>query len=288
MSLRMLIQGEEGGDHTAFLGADTVFNVTFTDQDGNPAPLDTGKYGLVQLFSSADRASAKMREFILSPKSGGLDVAGMGTFSLNDTEVILTARTTLYAYGMWVDDTDNVNAGKVSGGLVSAAGANYTAAPTLTVDDTGTGGSGAVLTAVIKGTVLSGSGVISNPGSGYTTATVSFNTPPGGIAATGTVTISGGQITALNILTYGQGYTSTNPPVPTISGDGSNATATVKMTGTLFSVTVGNAGSGYKIPPTVTVTPAAGDTTGSGGAVTLTLARGVVKISETPSSITLK
>ena len=72
---------------------------------------------------------------------------------------------------------------------------------------------------------------ITNAGSGYTSATVSFS---GGLSSVGsttaaeaTATVSGGQITAITITNQGDGYVSA--PTITISGDGSNAAATATI-----------------------------------------------------------
>ena len=68
-----------------------------------------------------------------------------------------------------------------------------------------------------------GSTAITAPGSGYTTATVTFGAPnlPGGTQATGTVNLSGGQVVSITLVQVGSGYTA-NPTV-TISGDGADA-----------------------------------------------------------------
>lgn len=67
-------------------------------------------------------------------------------------------------------------------------------------------------------------------GSGYTTATVVFSAPqtPGGVTATGTVTVAGGEITGVTITNPGSGYTSA--PTVTFSGSGgSGATGTANL-----------------------------------------------------------
>jgi len=76
-------------------------------------------------------------------------------------------------------------------------------------------------------------------------------------------------------VTAGGSYTGT----PTISfqgGGGRNALATAVMGAAVASITLSNAGSGYNAIPTVTITPAAGDTTGSGAAATAGFVNGVV------------
>src|SRR5207344_1447692 len=61
---------------------------------------------------------------------------------------------------------------------------------------------------------------------GYTTATIALGAPPaGGVQATATPVIFGGQITSYRITNPGRGYTSV--PAATISGDGTGAAATV-------------------------------------------------------------
>ena len=64
-------------------------------------------------------------------------------------------------------------------------------------------------------------------GSGYTSATVQFNGGGATVQATGTVTLTGDAVSAINIITGGYGYTSA--PTVTISGDGSSATATATV-----------------------------------------------------------
>lgn len=61
-------------------------------------------------------------------------------------------------------------------------------------------------------------------GSGYTTATVTFDAPPaGGTLAQGTAVVQGGVVTAVQVTVKGEGYETT--PNVTIGGDGAGATA---------------------------------------------------------------
>lgn len=62
-------------------------------------------------------------------------------------------------------------------------------------------------------------------GSGYTVATVALTAPPaGGVQATATATVFGGQVTGYTITNPGSGYAAV--PLATVSGDGAGATAT--------------------------------------------------------------
>lgn len=67
---------------------------------------------------------------------------------------------------------------------------------------------------------------VTNPGSGYTTATVSI-TGGGGSSATATATIDDGEIIEIVVDDPGSGFTSV--PTVTITGDGSGATATASL-----------------------------------------------------------
>ena len=71
--------------------------------------------------------------------------------------------------------------------------------------------------------------VITNHGSGYTTATISF-VGGNGLNAMATATISGGSITGITITNPGQNYT--YPPSVVITGDGFGAVATTTLTST--------------------------------------------------------
>jgi len=64
---------------------------------------------------------------------------------------------------------------------------------------------------------------LTNNGSNYTTATVSFSGGGGGTGATATPVIVNGKITAINVTSGGYNYTT--PPTVTITGNGVNATA---------------------------------------------------------------
>ena len=70
---------------------------------------------------------------------------------------------------------------------------------------------------------------ITQLGSGYTTATVTFSPPelPGGVSATGTALVKDGKVFAISVDSVGSGYIKS--PSITISGDGANAKASVRI-----------------------------------------------------------
>ncbi len=105
-------------------------------------------------------------------------------------------------------------------------------------------------TAAIATTFVSGAS-LTNPGSGYTTATVAFTpAPSGGTTATGTAVIDGGKITGITVTNPGSGYNTTVPAI-TITGDGTGAVFTSLMG--LQSISITTPGSGYTAAPQVYV-----------------------------------
>lgn len=75
-----------------------------------------------------------------------------------------------------------------------------------------------------------GSVIITNGGSGYTTApTVTFSTPSGGTAATGTAVIQSGAVTGVTITSPGTGYTAAPTVTFAAPTSGTTATGTVSM-----------------------------------------------------------
>src|SRR6266852_3371123 len=87
---------------------------------------------------------------------------------------------------------------------------------------------------------------------------------------------NGGPVTSIAVTSAGSAYTAT--PTVTISGAGSNATAVATLTGgAVTAITITNAGDGYSSAvgsTSVTITPATGDTTGTGAAAAATVTMG--------------
>src|SRR5438270_461856 len=159
--------------------------------------------------------------------------------------------------------------GGVTGVTVTNAGNGYTARPTVTFNNTGTGGSGAAASTFLGVTrvTVPAAGI----GRGYTSQpAVTFTASPAGAAATATGTAilgsgtTAGRVVGVTVTNPGSGYTSRPtvtfaPPSCTINGTTCvQATLTNSSTTGVFmdvvSVTVTSAGTGYTSNPTVTFT----------------------------------
>jgi hypothetical protein len=145
----------------------------------------------------------------------------------------------------------------VTKAVVSARGTGYTTLPTISVDNTGTGGSGATFTCSLQ----LGAVTIANAGSGGTDGTFSFTLSGGGATkqGTGTFTVSGGQVTAATITNPGDRYTSM--PTASLTASAGLTGASLTFTGYIGEITVGTAspstggtghGTGYVTAPVLT------------------------------------
>jgi surface protein len=132
--------------------------------------------------------------------------------------------------------------GGVTAITIVDAGFGYPTAPALTITGDGTGATG---------TIATGTGgflhtpVVTAPGTGYTTATISIAPPVVTVQAIlGTPVIVGGAITEVSVINGGTNYFAPGPVV--FSGDGSNPGANYKVaSGVITSVTVYAGGAGY-------------------------------------------
>ena len=108
-------------------------------------------------------------------------------------------------------------------------------------------GSGATAVASVGADGAITAVTITNPGSGYTTATVGFASanPDGSGAAADAVITSTGVVTNILVDTSGAGYTL---PVVSVSGGGATVDATATAYGHIDSLTLNQFGQGYTMP----------------------------------------
>ena len=138
----------------------------------------------------------------------------------------------------------------VSNVAVTASGTGYTEIPTVTI----TSGSGATATANLTATGVQFVNM-SNTGSGYSFATVSFASQFG-TGVTASATVSNGQVASVTVTYPGSGYV--QAPEVTIQGDGTGATATALLIPTsVASVSIAQYGNNYTSIPLVNISGAA-------------------------------
>jgi FtsP/CotA-like multicopper oxidase with cupredoxin domain len=115
---------------------------------------------------------------------------------------------------------------------------------TVTITDNGGTGTGATATATVGGNGVVTGITITDPGSGYTSPTVSITGLGTGATATATVTNSGA-VVAVNVTAGGAGYKS---PTVTMSGGGATTQAKATAYGSVKDLQLRNAGTGYTLP----------------------------------------
>ncbi|MBI5848239.1 MAG: multicopper oxidase domain-containing protein [Nitrospirae bacterium] len=161
---------------------------------------------------------------------------------------------------------------------VTNGGSGYTAVPTVDITEPGKTGAtakAALSTVVSAVAIVDPVGTPANKGLGYVSPIVIIDPPLSGIGATADATIDGtGAITGIVVTNGGSGYDPGTPPLVTIfdlnNDNYTPAVATATVVSTVSSISVLSGGSGY-VNPTVTITPAGGDTTGGGAQASATV-----------------
>lgn len=136
--------------------------------------------------------------------------------------------------------------------------------PIVTLSAPPTGGTQARAIAVMSSTGTISSIIITNPGSGYTSApTVTIQAAiNGGTSSTGwTATLTDGKVTAISGGSAGDYRPTLTFSAPGGTGTTAAATCTVDETGGIDAVSVTAAGSGYTAEPTLTISSKVSGTT---------------------------
>jgi hypothetical protein len=184
--------------------------------------------------------------------------------------------------GPWVGGSPS-SQGKVTDVALTNGGSGYITVPTVTFNNTGTGGTGASATAIIDASVAS---VTVNNHGRYPlnlVPNITF-TGGGGSGADATAVMTGGLVLSVSITNGGSGYRNTIAGRPAVAfsaapagGVTATGTATVNnFTGRVTGVNITNPGSGYTAAPTVTFS--AGSGTG---------ARGTANLGQSVASVTV-
>ena len=160
--------------------------------------------------------------------------------------------------------------GRVTQIEVTDGGSGYKDTPTITL--TGGIAGGATVTVGVLGKVEDMA--ITSQGTNYTVAPeVVFSSAQGLTKAAATVTVSGGKVTTVKLLSAGTGAT-TSGVTASLVGVGSGAQLSVDMLYRVSGLTVVSGGTGYRSAPIITFRPAPEDTTGSGAAATAVIEGG--------------
>ena len=125
----------------------------------------------------------------------------------------------------------------INGITVNNGGTNYTVSATQ-IKIIGGGGTGAVATPTVSGGVIS-SITVNNSGIGFTG-------PPA-------ISITSGIVSTANLV-GGSGYVGANTQITVSGGGGSGAIITTAAAGTIVTLIISNAGTGYSTTPTLTIT----------------------------------
>lgn len=156
---------------------------------------------------------------------------------------------------------------------VTNPGSGFTARPTATANNTGTGGTGATFTATAKVVSIA---VGDNAGTGYTNGNIVTIAGGTGTSATATVTTDPASVATIAIGdNAGTGYTN-NDIVTVAGGTGTPATGTVTTDGDgiVTAIALTTAGA-YSVVPSINENVVTGGS-GTGLTVDLTLIEGVV------------
>lgn len=154
--------------------------------------------------------------------------------------------------------------GRVSGVTLTGRGTGYTSSPLLTFS--GGQGTSAAFTVNVKGYV---SGIlVTSGGAGYTgTPTLTFGNTQGLTGANVLVSVDAddGVVLGGEVLAAGTGATTTGITAA-LTGGGATTQAQVTpvITYTVHAISVANSGTGYLVPPVITIVPDAADPGGGG------------------------
>jgi hypothetical protein len=169
---------------------------------------------------------------------------------------LVAAPTGISYLGSSSTGTIVANGSAVTSVIKTAAGANFTSFPTVSISAP-TGAGGVQATATVSGMTFHGtSPTINNGGTGYAVNDVLTVVGTSGALTLTVTAVSGGVITAASHTAFGTVTSLPSAPYSVTGGSGTGATFT--STWQIVSIAVGVAGSGYLETPTVTISGGGG------------------------------
>jgi len=206
-------------------------------------------------------AASGLPNYKVGPFSGSALIPGNQRKLLRFPRTVNTVstRTTVLPntpIGAWVNgvsawgykDQEFVTFGPLTGIDITNTGEEYDAGSTPTLEITGGGGSGAVASVIVNGS-LSTVDVLTQ-GTGYTTQPLISIVGGGGSGATAQAVVTNGRVTRVLVGNPGTGYTS-QPTISITGGGGSGATAIAQVRGAISGVNILSRGTGYTSTPTL-------------------------------------
>lgn len=232
-----------------------------TDYDRRIASLERAMRGVPSRFAGGGAAAVVPLPWVGITARGGNNVITVPSFVFGVKRFAGEAKADGWKFApRRATATCTVLAGAVNTVTVTDPGLCYSVLPVVTVSPPPVG-----ITAVLTPTLAPTSGsvegcYITACGAGYDfvagTTTVAFTAaPPGGVTATGTVTVRDGLVVGITMTNKGRGYLVA--PIATITdagappGAGAAATAVLGQAGISLAITT--PGTGYVAAPTITI-----------------------------------
>lgn len=253
------------GDIIYFPLGDRLFEIKFVEHEQPFYQLQkTYVYKLkCELFQYEDE--------VIDTGIGDIDNNITGISSINSGQfsgVAITKTLTMVGVGISASAVTSIVNGGIRSISVTNRGGGYTSIPRVAISSAPFGGITGIATAtMIGGVVACNSNInptsksvqsveIINPGSGYSSPPGIRFIGGGGSGATAVATIGNGIVGIVTVTNQGSGYI--NQPVITFVGICSisaQAKAVIGPSGNIISIRITNAGLGYKLPPTINISP---------------------------------
>jgi len=196
------------------------------------------------IYNPVNGGSGQLASFNLSMGVGSVDVAAGGNGYMVPPTVVIDPPA---GGGVQAKAVANITTGSVATFDVTVSGSGYTSVPGVLVQN----GTGATAEATLVPTSVAILPVDQH-GSGYSYATVTISGGGATRDATASAVIVGDQVSSIDLIDPGEGYTSA--PTVEINGDGVGAHASAVLIATpVDRISVLTGGSGYNYPPTVSI-----------------------------------
>ena len=195
-------------------------------------------------YNPVNGGSGQLASFNLSMGVGSIDIDASGSGYMVPPTLLIDAPV---GGGVQARAVANITSGSVTTFGITVSGSGYTSIPAVLVQN----GSGATAESTLVPTSVAILPVDQH-GSGYSYATVTISGGGATRNATASAVIVGDQVSSIDLIDPGEGYTS--PPTVEITGDGIDAHASAVLVATpIDRISVIAGGSGYNYPPTVSI-----------------------------------